>query len=208
MIRIACVLGGMVMISGCAAHGHHGEAPAPPVRSIPGAGPYTPEELTELHSAIDRIGWLVGRWQGEGFVNGTAPGSTPLPIRTEWEIRRQYDGRFLVLSFTNTRESGRRDHWAGYFTFDVAADAYTTVWVNAGNGYQFQERGALSGDGGMLTLVSKQEGPTGEALTVRSVFRRSGSDGFTVEDTTEGAGVQPVVTFSFSVHRRMDGASL
>ena len=182
MMRLGLILCGLALLGGCAT------SAAPPAdHAEPGDG-------------LSRLRWMLGRWEGDGFLRQA--GAVVSPVRTEWEIQERFGGRFLELAFTHHLPEGETDHWAGYFTWDAAAGEYTTIWVNVASGYLFRERGTLSPEGDVLTLDSTHEGAEGAVVSMRSVFTRVGAGAFRVQDTMTRPGADPEVTFSFSLHRR------
>lgn len=149
---------------------------------------------------MNRLAWMIGLWEGEGFLR--SGGALISPVRTEWEVREAFGGRYIEMAFTHHLPSGETDDWVGYFTWDTPAGQYATIWVNVGNGYQFRERGTLDDAGTVLTLDSTHAGEGGASIAMRSVFTRMDADAFRVEDTMSPPGAEPVVTFSFSLTRR------
>ena len=182
MVRLGLILCGLAVLGGCATR----------AASV--------SDRAEPADALARLRWMIGRWEGEGFLRQA--GAVISPVRTEWEIQERFSGRFLELAFTHHLPTGETDHWAGYFTWDAVAHEYTTIWVNVVNGYQFRERGTLNSDGDVLTLDSTHEGAEGASVTMRSVFTRLGPDAFRVQDTMTPPGADPAVTFSFSLNRQ------
>lgn len=172
--------------------------------ATPAAGPFSSDEQKEFDAAMARLDPLIGSWRGEGYVRAARTDGARSDITTTWEIARAFDGRFLRLEFTNIRENGVRAHWVGMFTWDTANDRYATVWSHAGNGYVFQETGALDAEGKTLTLISEQDGPPDAGkIKVTSVFTLTGADAFTVEDRTPIGEGEPATTL-WCVLKRAD----
>lgn len=154
--------------------------------------------------AVDRLGFLLGDWDGDGML---ASPEKKFTQKGPWKIEKAFGGRFVRLEFDAVVDEGAggNNRFVGYFTFDLQASKYTTLWLNVDNFFQFRETGDLDADGRVLTLISEQARKDGSIVKVRSVFTRVDENHLTVEDHPLDEEGRPIrKSFGFELIRKRE----